>query len=418
VKRYRNIEIILFLSLYAISFSTTFLPPYTAGIAALIVLIGLFPFDSFYCCLPLLIFFYNYLIIPGGFSVYRLFTLMLLVKLLMNGTIKLNLKTSGVFCVYFFYIVTAILPDDCRKGIFLLVDIIVIMLYVNLFLGEGKETLKPFFNHYIYASLLAYPCGILLNNTVSEGNEYTEYIISRYMATFDDPNYMSFFYTIAVFAIVILELFSKRKRIVIVILLYAFIFSTVSVTAIIGNLLFWIIYYLVTRKINFKTLIYIAIITAVLGILYQYGLQSPETPVIGPISYKVDTKISALMHNDIRNATSGRSVVSEENWQFFVNQKSIMKKLFGGNILNCYSIKGFVKVSHNEFIDECINVGIIGAVILISYLLFRTVYYFRRYLKERNREVLLLFMIKCIWIYYAAALTLFLESRFFLFYMI
>ena len=86
-------------------------------------------------------------------------------------------------------------------------------------------------------------------NTIGGEYEYT-----RFNATFEDPNYMGFFFTIAIFALVTLRLFDKKVRYVLIVVLYAMLITSLSVTAIVVNIAVWLFYLVIMKKLKIKNL--------------------------------------------------------------------------------------------------------------------------------------------------------------------
>ena len=241
------------------------------------------------------------------------------------------------------------------------------------------------------------------------------------MATFNDPNYMGFFYSIGVFATMTLKLFKTPLQIVIVILLYVMIAASLSITAILGNILFWVVYLFAFCKVKFRTIFFIGIAVFAIVNLYNYGLSNPDAPIIGNLSARIVGKISALEHNDINSFTTSRAELSQNNLHFFLQQTNPLRLLFGGYKVNALVHDPFINgghVAHNEYIDLLLNVGLIGSIIFLTFHLIRLISSFKKYRENSDPSAAFVFMIKTIWLYYSFGLTLFLEPRFFLFFFI
>ena len=67
--------------------------------------------------------------------------------------------------------------------------------------------------------------------------------------------------------------------------------------------------------------------------------------------------------------------------------------------------------------DLLLNVGFIGTFVLVLYLGKRLVQTYLDYRYNNNdKNALCVFMIKVVYVFYAATLTMFMENRFLLFY--
>ena len=83
----------------------------TAGI--LLILLALFFYDEFYLALPILIFFYMQLILPGGIVLFRIYSLLLILKVL-KKPIPLDRGALLPFLVIMLYCVIWIFPQSSR----------------------------------------------------------------------------------------------------------------------------------------------------------------------------------------------------------------------------------------------------------------------------------------------------------------
>ena len=116
--------------------------------------------------------------------------------------------------------------------------------------------------------------------------------------------------------------------------------------------------------------------------------------------------------------TTGRSSHAEDHWNYYCKQ-NLWRMLIGGNCVNSLAIDPAIDTiaAHNEYVDLLLNVGFIGTFVLVLYLGKRLVQTYLDYRYNNNdKNALCVFMIKVVYVFYAATLTMFMENRFLLFY--
>ncbi len=389
------------------------LPQTLLALVVLVLSVVLMFTGKIYLAFPIMIFYYSPLDNFMGMSVFRYFTFLFIAYTLgyFYKKISINIAYLAVLLIYFIYSCYFSLTYDLQRGIFAFFDIMCAYLLVSIYL-KNKENLKWFFTVYVLIAVLSFFTGIYTQNFFVD--EYEVGVETfRNMATFEDPNYMGFFFSLAIFSVIALELFTKRFRIVLTVVLTAMILSTLSMTAIIGNILFWTLYLVVTKKINIKTIIVILLIVAVLLSLYYYGLAHADAPVIGPLANRIDGKLGSLMQDDINSFSTGRFDLTQQHLNIF-SEQTTFKKLFGFNATNPLKVdlQGSKAAAHNEYVDLLLNIGILGTVIFIGFALWRFITLMREYISTKDKSALCFSMIRFIWFYYAFTLTLFMDNRF------
>ncbi|MBQ7288436.1 MAG: hypothetical protein IJW78_01790 [Clostridia bacterium] len=416
------IQKILLFAVFALAFSSAFIPAGIVSVVLLFLLVLLVPFDEFYLAYPPLLFFYNYLVLPvAGLSLFRAFTLILLTKILLKGNFYFKLRFMPIILVFVLYNVLAVSFVNLRMAFFSCVDFFTLILLITEYIEQDEKNLKKIFTSFAFSAIISYPYGLLVGNifklaTMDGRNQVT---LDRAMATFNDPNYMGFFFSVAVFMIICLKLFSPKIRTLIVIYLEICLLASLSMTALLGQIVFWLLYLFIVHGIKLKYVILIAVVAVVCVFLYQYSLKN-DMGFISDLSFRVAEKIDSTLNGDIDGVTTNRAALLKKHYGFYNDQDSIVRKLFGGNVINAkIRQKGLAisnSVSHNEYIALLVNVGIIGALIWVGYVVIRFVRFGILYRKDREGNNLSFFMMKAIWLYYAFTLTLFMDERFFLFF--
>ncbi|MFQ9668569.1 O-antigen ligase family protein [Thomasclavelia spiroformis] len=245
--------------------------------------------------------------------------------------------------------------------------------------------------------------------------------LTRWMGTFNDPNYMGLFFSVGFFAIVTLEIFSKKIKIILAITLLAMIVSTMSTTAILGIILISFIYILLKYKISLKTIILFLTSIGVVIFVFNYGLNNPNATILNTFSQRINQKFNALETNDMKTATTNRTDLAKNHLEYFFSQ-NIGKQLFGGNVINAVAIEKNNQLNenlaHNEYVDLLLNIGIIGTVIVVGIWLSKLKRDLSIYFKCNDSLSLSMFIIRMVFLYYCFGLTIFMDIRFFLFYLI
>ena len=162
--------------------------------------------------------------------------------------------------VYGVFLIFTISQYDIRRMFFGLIDVIC-CLSIAIKITEDKERYRSFFETYGYVAIIAFFTGILGGFSVEQTSDSNYlYQFVRLLATFEDPNYMGFFYNIAIFAIVTMQLYkSKFIRNVMVVILHIMLAASVSITAVLLNIILWMCYLTIDGKIRPKNVLIIDI---------------------------------------------------------------------------------------------------------------------------------------------------------------
>ena len=279
--------------------------------------------------IPLLLFYYNYF---GDIAGIRTFYIcaVLIVAFDIKSVLRVNKDISlwMAVLVYFLYIICVVYSLNIKSMIYMGISVITI-LYAKKKLLSNEELLRLFFVIFGLTAVVSYFNGLFSQNIydtvlILAGHASN---VARTMGTFNDPNYMGLFYSVAVFSIISLELFDKRVRVILVCALYVMIATTLSMTAIIGNVLFWAIYLLVTKKTNIKTFVTVLIVAAVCVGVYSYGLEHTNIPYLSDLSARISDKLQNA--ENMVSLTTGRS--SHVHLQ---QEDQVMLRTIGTTIVN------------------------------------------------------------------------------------
>lgn len=414
--------------LLGISILSAFLCSYNSFIgfrAIIVVCMLLLVFEQkYYLMYPIVLFFYTQYGLFLGLSVLRLFSAFLILNFIVQyktaKRLKVSLNDLLLFSVYFIYIILVLSTESLSLGVSTLLNTLTMGILAFFYLTDEAK-LGSFFRVYNIVALLSILAGMkqsnnMINHQIIGGEEIE---ISRFMGTFDDPNYLTFFCYIAIISLLTLKLFDKRVRIALIIIFQVCIFSTLSITGIVCGAIIWFTYIMMTKKkINIRTLVIMLCVALGLYMGYNYGIQHPETPVLGDLAVRVYEKLSFLDTGDITGVTTGRSSFSQMHFEYFMNQ-SFWKILFGGNLANTkiMQVGNMRFAAHNEYVDLLLNIGVVGATIFFSCIFGKSakLYRLKRYNETKANYCNCVILVKIVWFLYAATLTMFLEERFMLF---
>lgn len=365
---------------------------------------------------PIMIFYYSVFGTLFGISIYRLFTLMFLFfYFYRTKKVIFSKKILFPLLVYIFYLAFVVMPHSLKTMVFSCVDIICVVVLIQSYLNN-EINIKKFFNTYLIISFIAFFTGLIINNDMTVMQNYGGELVtvSRFNATFEDPNYMGFFYTIAVFSIISLKLYTPFLRRILVLLLYCIILSSLSMSAIIGNILLWICYLFIRGDIKLKTIVIIIFMAILIYGIYIFGLNNPDFALLGNMSLKIEDKMNSFFNHNFDSFSTGRTALSEVHLKVF-RESSLFSQLFGGKAVNAYFIdvaSGANFSAHNEYIDMLLNVGVIGWLIMYGYIFANVIRKTILYKKSKNELYICGAMLNLTWLYYVATLTVFLDFRF------
>lgn len=371
--------------------------------------------DRLYLAFPFVIFYNSLYGLFLGVSVSRIYTLLAIASFLLKISYKSTMKIKPLIplVVYALYLIVVMMPIRMLSAVYLFLDIVCCFIIISELVNK-TDALKLFFKIYTVLSLISFFTGIVVQNFLD--GEYEVY--SRFMATFEDPNYMGFFFTIAIFSLVTLKLFDARIRVIIIVSLYIMIFTSLSMTAIVVNAILWLFYLFITKKLRLRILFFIILTILIVISLYNYSLENPDTPIFGDLAARISEKLESASAGNIGDATTGRTDLAKQHWEYYINS-SILNIIFGGIPVNSrYLHPDFSAAAHNEYIDMLLNIGIIGTFIMLGYFLSMFYSHLKKYKKTMEDTDLFLVISKVIWACYAMTLTVFLDYRFILFFLV
>ena len=420
-----NYKRILLSMIYFISAFTGLISMNIVAGIIFVIMIILFFSEEFYLIFPIVLFYHSIFVIPIiNLSLFSTYLVLCLLKIMTSSKISSSKKNITILIIIMLYITLAYSSYDLKNAIILIINFIAVFCYVSKFLNN-KKNVVIFFKYYVFACIASFITGIFTGNVM----RYNELIdaseqfltLTRWMGTFNDPNYMGFFFSIGFFAVVTLEIFTKRNKIILAITLLIMIVSTMSTTAILGIILIFFVYILLRYKISLKTIVLFLTSISLAVFIFNYGLNNPNATILNTFSQRINQKFIALETNDIKTATTNRTDLARNHLEYFFSQ-NMSKQLFGGNVINAVAIEKNNQLNenlaHNEYVDLLLNIGIVGTVIVVGIWLSKLKRDLSIYFKYNDSLSLSMFIIRMVFLYYCFGLTIFMDIRFFLFYLI
>lgn len=372
--------------------------------------------------LPPLIIFYEYLVLPGGLSVFRVYSLLFVVLIAYKRSWKYPnfgvRKLIYVFITTFYIVLTVFFyTGDLKKCIFLIVDVVFMATYTHVILEEESK-----FSWVGYTLIIAILFSCIAGATHNVAEDVGVYVNGRWtyqrrlLGTFIDPNYLSLYINCAIFFTIILDKIPKFVKVAALCGLYFGLLATCSTTGILANVLGAVIYLFIAKKINIKACIALIIFAFMFNRLYLYAV-SVDIPYISGFIWRMISKFQE--GSDVDALTTERSVLWREHWAFFCNQNPF-RIIFGGNNINAVSIDTslFNHLSHEEYLDLLLTYGILGTGLILIPNVVHTVLVTKEAARTMDETILCITMMKYLYFFYAFGLTMNFDYKFMLFTLI
>ncbi|MCX7715267.1 MAG: O-antigen ligase family protein [Clostridia bacterium] len=399
----------------------------------------LFFYDDFYALCGMFLFFEEQLVVISGVSLFALYSFAVLVKFFIfdKHEKKISVLHIPVILVLLLYAAFVMPHADIRaalskytlKGqippaewiiilrliIGYLLDIAFIY-FLALRIRDDDSVLLKLFKVILASSILSGIYGYTAQNIFYYAG--AESGIIRYMASFNDPNYASFFFNLSIFIALIANK-SKKWKIPLLLVFYYFLIASGSLSGIIFNIAGLFLFSVL--KYKEKAIVAVFLTAVIAGISTIAIMQVPVLKNLQIIK-SLETRIHRQFQDEtnLSDATSGREQQWENYWGYYKSQ-DIHKKLFGGNIVMSYSIEQkfmdeYKNPPHQAYLNFLLNFGIIGTVVVILCYGGKVALLFAQ--KDgRNRDtVLILIMLSFMWVFYGFGFDYFGDWRFMVFY--
>jgi hypothetical protein len=371
----------------------------------------------FYFHLPILIFFSQKVNVIAGFNIFDLFFIIFLIKMIFS-----KIYYKFIFIPALFIIITYSLTVVININFYTTITIVSTSLMIFIFLSNfnyDKFLLKKFISFFLFSTILSGLYGFLVNNPIDSVFIFNglRAITNRNIGTFVDPNHFGFFLNIAIFLQVSMMIEKKSFfNFLLLIFFYFLLVTTLSITALLTNC-FGLVLFFILKKNKFRvkiiqSLSFLFFMSVFVFLALRLNIESVQNLIL-----RVQVLIAET--DDLVLITSNRSIIWENNVNFFLNQ-NMVKILFGGNYISDYGRDiVFSTVSHQAILDMLLNFGIIGSGILLITFILNFIKIYNLYKNDPFDSIYLgILMTKIIWILYSFGLSMFPAWNFQIFFFI
>lgn len=375
--------------------------------------------EEFAALYPILFFFYNYLVTPSGIVVYRVYTVLFIIRfafLFFKRKPRFSISRLCIIALMFFA-VGGLFFQGSFVGVGAVTDLVFMSCFVLLF-RSTEDGGSDFFIFFVFGAVISVISGFFADGYLSKllDPECTEEL--RYLATLEDPNYLGFYLNIAVAVILLHPLFKNLAlKLISLAFIYIGIVASGSATAMLCNIftLCVCVFFLIKMK-RFKLRQLCAVIVlAAVGVQLLLLSRDSDWGFVSKASSRWIEKLVYLVNGELSEFTTTRSDIWRINMVKFAEQP-FWRQLFGGNYVTAvgHDQVNFLHVSHQEYIDILLCTGIFGLVFFLFCLVFTVSDDVVRVKKQKELAYIRL-AFKAIWIFYGFGLTMFLNSRFYIF---
>ena len=391
----------------------------------LLVLIAYFAFtEHFFSLYPLLFFFYEYLVGPGNIVVYRAYTLVFIARFaflavltfLRGGKLYFSIPRSALLLSLFLCLAVGA-SGGWISPLGSVIDLVFTFCYFSGMREESGEERRysEFCVFFVIAAMLSAVSGFFLGDAIS--SLLVGGIDDRYTATLEDPNYLGFYLNVAI-AIVLLHPFFKNLllKLPCLAVLYVALVASASITGILCNavtLLFCFVCLIIMRKMDMKKLGSVLLCGAGAGTLCVIATKK-SWGSFSQTALRILEKAENVIVGDLSELTTNRVDLWQRHLRLYFEQPYV-NQLFGGTFSSALGVNKdiFKYATHQEFISVMLTLGLVGLAFYSVFLVSAIAEDVRRNTVSKENACIRLSM-NVIWLVYACATTLLLNTRFYI----
>lgn len=403
----------------------------------------MFVYDDFYTLCGIFLFFEDNIVLIPGLSLFAIYSLMVVVKYFLFDKCEKRITVAVIpaILIMVMYAVFAmptadttaarltyvnsgrVPPSDAMINMRLIIgyaldSAAIILLAMRI--GNDNGLKRKLCIVIVITAVMSGVFGYTAGRIFVYGGEDAG--INRYMASFNDPNYASFFFNLAIFTVLATDIFKKLYlKIPLLLIFYYFLVATGSLSGLIFNVIGIAIFTIF--KYRLKAVLALSVTAVIFTGVWLAITKIPQVAsleVIVNMQTRITRQFAQKEETSVSDATSGRETQWKNYWEYFKKQEP-EKKLFGGNIITSSSIdqslkEEFGNAPHQAYLSFILNFGIIGGGIMILFFLIKLVGAFIIMCKSNDGINLLMFIIACMWLFYGMGFDYFGDWRFMIFY--
>lgn len=367
----------------------------TANLASFLelgILLFLYNYDEYWVITPVMFIFFPQLILVGeSISLFNVYCILCVLKLFREVR-KIRFKGNMVILIQYLLILYAacinMLWRSAWEGVVLVLQA-TSLLCILLSIKQRSHLNNDIQNIFIITCINAAIYGVLYKNIVGNfevTNEVIQYNV-RYSGSSGDPNYMAFYYCIALCYL----MYSKRVKPMQVILgtiaLFVATALTGSLTALVVILFIIMIRLFAGKdvKLHIRILVTAVVVILLATFIFYLFTDTFEIPLLETYKNRILERLDFLgQENSLSNITSGRADLQEMYLNYFF-QQSILRIMFGGYQINSQGIDSAKALglgsaaTHSTYVDILMTCGLIGFAIFIGSMIFNLIRYWKNW---------------------------------------
>jgi len=287
-----------------------------------------------------------------------LVAVLVLLKLLMRifkssscGFTRLNILC---LLIIFIYSIINLIIYKSMASFGILTDLVIIIYIYKIKSKKYNEFWETIFNIYIISCVFACLHGVLYNNFADRWVSGLGYVKQFYGTV--GTSRMAIFINIAILFTLILD-YSKIKKIILLAFLYIMLFLSLSIAGLGINIFIIVLYvFVLSPKISSNlhkqksiSRYFGTIIIFILFLISLYLLKD-RISIIQSIFTRAENIVNDLLIGETDRALSGRESIFN-TYIYAFSKLNIFNKIFGLGCFSPYSALGFLRYSHNTYID-------------------------------------------------------------------
>ena len=340
-----------------------------------------------------LIFFDTVLVLPIGGSFFPIYELAFLINLIINRKFKIPKDKMGILIGIYIFMGCAYVSKTSTLISMCINAFIMFIIISDIY--KDKNNRKNFLIIFALGATVSGCYGLVHNNGINFG-----YGI-RYAGSIDDPNYSALFYVYGIIAILSVKSIKKKYKMLLLIVLFASLLRTISLTGIVGCIALVLLFNYIKNPKKGFLLIFIFTVAFIIFL----GMKIPSDSMLYGIHTRIINVIADLNIGDFNSITSSRNSIFKLYMSEFNSQSNIFRIALGGK--NVINEPLFGVVSHNSFIDLLFMNGIIGLVFVITWFVIRIIYLIIKYKKTGDETYLGIAFIKITTLYFALTISIY-----------
>ena len=351
--------------------------------------------DSFYAYGALFMYFREFMLL-GDSTVYRVYSYLLLVKVLLDfKNLKLRMGAMVSLVVYLIFCFFGIGNLSFRTGMQSALDVVVVYLILAKILADDdlmRLYIITFLLGGVASGIFGWTTDASVNVDVGLGAT-TE--ITRVYGALYDANYAGYYYTLCIVAAMMVKGLKWWMRAAFGVFFLIVLLETGSLS----GLLICLVALVVVTVIRYRTkavpgLILLFVCLGIFGVIAWNVPFIRNIESVSNIITRISERMLYLGMGQWDRLTTGRYDLWQTATAYF-NQQDAMGKMFGGNVITTVMTDDSIFHSdfacHQMYLQSLLCFGIAGTVVIFSsiaaILVYRIVGFFKKGYSQENSDI-------------------------------